>query len=69
MKTKKEDAQRYLQRKLERYVWQYQASQGMTDDEINYIASMCQEAPALYNELAAKKKWTYANKNPERAIK
>ena len=41
----------------------------MTDDEINYIASMCQEAPALYNELAAKKKWTYANKNPERAIK
>jgi len=45
MKTKKEDAQRYLQRKLERYVWQYQASQGLNDDEISYVAAMSQEAP------------------------
>ena len=37
IESKKDDAERYMNRKLERYVWQYQASQGLNDEEIHYV--------------------------------
>ena len=45
MQVKKSDAERYMNRKLERYVWQYQASQGLNEDEIAYVQQMANEAP------------------------
>lgn len=66
---KQDDADRNLSRKLERLIWQYQASQNLTDDEIQFIQNLAEEEPKIYEEMAAKKKWTYVVKNPERAMK
>jgi len=64
-----DDADRNLSRKLERLIWQYQASQNLTEDEIQFIQNLAEEEPKIYEEMAAKKKWTYVVKNPERAMK
>lgn len=41
----------------------------MSDDEIQFIHTLAEDYPEQFEELAAKKKWTTCNKNPERALK
>ena len=69
MRLRSEGAERYLARKLERQIWQYQASQGLTPEEVEFIQNLAEDDPIIYDELASKKKWTYVVKNPERAMK
>ena len=50
-------------------MWQFQASQGLSKEEVQFIQTLAEEDPNLFEELASKKKWTYVVKNPERALK
>lgn len=67
--VREQESQRYMARKLERQIWQFQASQGLNKEEQQFIQNLAEEDPGLYEELASKKKWTYVVKNPERAMK
>lgn len=69
IRAKQEKIERYSARKLERMIWQYQSSQGLTPEQISEIQQIERDDPVLFDELASKKKWTYACKNSTRALK
>lgn len=61
---KQESAERYNNRKLERHINQFQASQNLDNEKIELIQLLSDEDPQLFEELGSKKKWSYTVKNP-----
>ena len=69
MKEKQDGFERYSARKLERFIQQYQCSQGLSDEQIEQIKKIEETDPQLFDELSSKKKWTFVSKNTNKAIK
>jgi hypothetical protein len=69
MRLKQENQDRIAARQLERMIVQYNASQGLTVEQIQAIRDIEETNPDLFQELASRKKWTYVVKNPSRALK
>jgi len=60
---------RIAARKLERSIVQFKAGQALREKDRLNVTSLSDEDPTLFDELVQKPKWTYVQKDPQRALK